>query len=222
MADNDVFTLSMVREVKPLEGNEHLSVVSISDQCCQYYLDVVIDTAMANAIKLRTIEEKKFPDQLPEVIDKILDDNNFCFDFNVYISDLVDGKYETYLQHRNTQKRYDIRFSDALLYWSVFHGSLFVNVELFKKHGRISPDYYAESDAEDSIVDNMKISDKRILKLFEDQLNKALEHEDYMKASEIKKKIEDIRNKVKIDEYICFDNENDVYLDDLEDNANKE
>ena len=41
-----------------------------------------------------------------------------------------------------------------------------------------------------------------------------------MKASEIKKKIEDIRNKVKIDEYICFDNENDVY--DLDDNANKE
>ena len=43
-----------------------------------------------------------------------------------------------------------------------------------------------------------------------------------MKDSEIKKKIEDIRNKVKIDEYICFDNDNDVYLDDLEDNANKE
>ena len=110
MADNEVFTLSMVREVKPLEGNEHLSVVSISDQCCQYYLDVVIDTAMANAIKLRTIEEKKFPDQLPEVIDKILDDNNFCFDFNVYLIWLTEN-----MKHIcNTVKLRNAMTSDSL------------------------------------------------------------------------------------------------------------
>ena len=172
--------MSLVRlvfkQVAEITSAKEVGLIILIDEDGRRQLSIIADKAMVFQLGLRQskveIREKLLPEVLWQVISRNLD-----MRYQIVINDLVDGQYKTLLYMPDILQAIPIRASDAVLLSLVSGIPILIEENLLMRQG--VP--YQEGDVRVAVPVNI-LSGEMLKKA----LDKALEEEDYEKASELR------------------------------------
>ena len=172
--------MSLVRlvfkQVAEIVATKEVGLVVLTTEDGSRQLSIIADKNMVFQLGLRQskveIREKLLPEVLWQVIARNLD-----MRYQIVINDLVDGQYKTLLYMPDILQAIPIRASDAVLLSLISDTPIFIEDNLLRRQG--VP--YKEGESGVPVPVNILSSE-----MLRNALDKALEKEDYEKASELR------------------------------------
>lgn len=162
--------------VSEIVGTEDLGLLILTDTSSERQISIVCDKAMAVQIELRIKNIPITDIMLPEVLCKSMSiETNMKLE--LLIDDLVNGQYRTFICNNETDEKFLIRASDAVLLSLVGKIPLYIEEKLLRRQSVI----YRESSKGVSLPVNT-ISDK----MLQAALEKAIAEENYELASRLR------------------------------------
>lgn len=169
-----------LKSVSEIVGGSGLGVITLTDIDERRAITIVCDSAMKYQIGLRSTQwrqrSKLLPEVLVDMMSTLTDINNF--EMNIYA--LVEGEYKVTLFDTDGLHMSQIRLSDAVLLSRISDIPLFIDDELLSRQG--AP--YDGQTNRMAIPINTLPTDK-----LKEELQKAIDSEDYRLASVIKEEI---------------------------------
>ena len=173
-------------EVTRVDGCDDISVAILTNPLKTGSLNVVIEKAMAEQIKLRLSGEQNTSRHLPEALASFFQmTDNINYEIEVY--DIRDGEYLALLFSLKTGSDILIRLSDAILLSIITHIPIYVNNVLMER--QLSP-YTPHPEAVPLPINAISI------KQLNAELQEAIDAEDYHLAGLLQKELNK-RNKSK-------------------------
>lgn len=168
------------KSVLEIVGGEGIGVVTLTDIDEQRALTFVCDHAMIYQLSLRNSEADARSKLLPEVLVAVLEGYSSMKNFDMNIYALAGGEYKVMLYNLETLRVNPIRLSDAVLLTRLCDIPLSIDNTLFDRQG--TP--YAGMSNRMAIPINSLPTNK-----LQDELDKAIETEDYRLAAILKDEI---------------------------------
>lgn len=166
-------------EVTRVDGCDDISVAILTNPDKSGSLNVVIEQAMAEQLKMRLNNEIDTKRYLPEALAVLFSMKN-SKDYEVGIWGLIDGEYQATLISKKLQDGVRIRLSDAILMSVVANIPIFVDDDLLRQ--QLSP-YTPNPEAVPLPINAISV------KQLKAELEKALETEDYHLADQLQKEL---------------------------------
>ena len=172
--------MSLVRlvfkQVAEIVATKEVGLVVLTTEDGSRQLSIIADKNMVFQLGLRQskveIREKLLPEVLWQVITRNLD-----MRYQIVINDLVDGQYKTLLYMPDILQAIPIRASDAVLLSLISGVPIFIEENLLLRQG------VPYKEGEPGVAVPVNILSSEMLKK---ALDKALDEEDYEKASELR------------------------------------
>ena len=160
--------------ITEIVGGEKLGLIILTDVAMTRQIAIVCDSQMEYQFGIRLGHTPIRDVLLPEVLCKILKASGTINDYEVLISDIVDGEYKTVLLNNITYEMISIRSSDAILLSYISRMPLYIEERLMNRQSLA----YQENSRGMAIPIN-SISDV----MLDEALEKAIENEEYEMAS---------------------------------------
>ncbi len=168
------------RSISEVVGGNGMAVIVLTDKEARRAVSVVCDSAMKWQIGMRHNARNRKETFLPEVMTALLTDVVSLAGYEITVSDIVDGEYQTAIINKDTLVGHKIRLSDAVLLSLVSDIPIYMDNRLMYRQ---SSPYNAETDRM-AIPINTLATDK-----LKEELDKAIEAENYRLASQIKEEL---------------------------------
>lgn len=157
-----------------------MAVAILTDIEQKRSLTVVCDNMAKGQLGIRISGSERNSTLLPEVMLDMLSDCTDVHRYEIIIHDIVEGEYKTMIVNLDTLHSYPIRLSDAIILSRISNIKIFINTWLM--HKQSSP--YCGDSNRMAIPINVLSTEK-----LEEELDKAVEEENYRLASQIKKEL---------------------------------
>ena len=182
-------TQLVFREISQIVGGEGLSVALLTDLSGERAVTIVCDRLMAEQMALRMNPHSSTARLLPEVlVNMLMSDNLTPDDFEMVVYDVLDGQYQVTLLNKQTLTLRSIRMSDAMLLSYISRIPLYIDSQLMARQS--TP--YTPHASGISIPINT-IATERL----NDELERAIQAENYRLASMLHEEIQKRRNNLK-------------------------
>lgn len=165
---------------RQLSGNEDIRLIVLTDKDNERLITLICEAATANAIELRVNNRNPTKNQLPEVTMKMLRERG-ALNLEFTISDIEDGQYISYIYDGDKDKKYQIRASDGILFAIVANIPIYIDSELMKRQAMKDRGLLTRINVP---VNTLTTS------MLEENLQKALDNEDYRTASTLHNELE--------------------------------
>ena len=162
--------------VSEIVASDEVGLLTLMDEAKTRQLSILCDAASVYQFGLRVKGAEVTPRLAPEVLWQVIS-RNLDMRFEVIINDLVDGQYKTLLFMPDILQAIPVRASDGVLITYISGMPILIEERLMLRQS--IP--YTDSETGISVPVNV-ISNEMLLKA----LDKAVEEEDYEKASEIR------------------------------------
>lgn len=162
--------------VSEIVGTEDLGLLILTDTSSERQISIVCDKAMAVQIELRMKNTPITDIMLPEVLCKSMK-IEMNMKIELLIDGLVNGQYRTFICNNETEEKFLIRASDAVLLSLVGNIPLYIEENLMRRQAVI----YREKSKGVSLPVNT-ISDD----MLQTALEKAIAEENYELASRLR------------------------------------
>lgn len=174
------------KSVSEIVGSDGIGVITLTDVGEQRAITLVCDPAMKYQIGLRNSDLKVRGKLLPEVLVTMLSGLSNINDFEMNIYALVEGEYQVTLFNANTLQMSKIRLSDAVLLTRICPIiPLYIDNTLFERQGATY----------NGITNRMAIPINTLpIDKLKEELQKAIDTEDYRLASVLKDEINKRQN----------------------------
>lgn len=173
------------KQVAEIVSTKEVGLVVLTTEDGSRQLSIIADNAMVYQLGLRKakveIKDKLLPEVLWQVISRNLDTR-----FQIIINDLVDGQYKTLLYMPDILQAIPIRASDAVLLSLVSDIPIYIEENLLMRQS--VP--FKEGEAGVPVPVNILSSE-----MLRSALDKAIEEEDYEKASQLRDELRKRGNK---------------------------
>ena len=164
------------KQVAEIVAAKEVGLIVLTTEDGSRQLSIIVDKDMVFQLGLRQskaeIREKLLPEVLWQVITRNID-----MRYQIVINDLVDGQYKTLLYMPDILQAIPVRASDAILLTLISDIPIFIEERLLMRQG--VP--YKEGEAGVAVPVNILSSE-----MLRKALDKALEEENYEKASELR------------------------------------
>lgn len=169
-------TKLIFRGVYDIVGNKQVGLIVLTDEEKARQVSLVCDHNMVVQLSLRLEKNVRLEKLLPEVLWTVVKRYN-DMDFMLLFSDVKDGEYITYLCSIDNSVAIQLRASDAVLLAVISGLPIMMDSQLFCRHS--TPYYGAKSKVAVPFASLSK-------EMLEEALQKAVEAEDYEKASQLR------------------------------------
>lgn len=163
--------------ISEIVGGNGMAIVILTDVERRRALNVVCDDVMKNQIGIRDSGWDVRYRFLPEVMLQMLTDCADISRYEITIHDIVEGEYKTMIVNLDTLNSYAIRLSDAILLSRISKIPIYIDETLMRKQCSV----YNGNTNRMAIPINTISTDK-----LREELDKAVEEENYRLASVIK------------------------------------
>ena len=168
------------KSISEIVGSDGMAVIILTDKEAKRSVSVVCDNIMRWQIGLRGIAHDKNALFLPEVMTSLLADVVSLDEYEITVSDIVDGEYQTKITNTRTLVEHRIRLSDAVLLSQVSNIHIYMDDGLLMRQ---SSPYKADTNRM-AIPINTLSTEK-----LQEEIDKAIETENYRLASHIKEEL---------------------------------
>ena len=169
-------TKLIFRGVYDIVGNKQVGLIVLTDEEKARQVSLVCDHNMVVQLSLRLEKNVRLEKLLPEVLWNVVKRYN-DMDFMLLFSDVKDGEYITYLCSIDNSVAIQLRASDAVLLAVISGLPIMMDQQLFCRHS--TPYYGAKSKVAVPLASLSR-------EMLEEALQKAVEAEDYEKASQLR------------------------------------
>ncbi len=162
--------------VSELASTENVGLLTLVDEKRERQLSVICDSATVYQFGLRTGKAEVVPRLAPEVLWQVIA-RNVDLRFQVVINDLVDGEYKTLLYMPDILQAIPVRASDGVLIAEIAGLPIYIEERLLRRQGMPHKD----DQVSVSVPVNVLTTE-----MLQKALDRAVEKEDYEKASQIR------------------------------------
>ncbi len=173
-------TQLIFKNISEVVGGNGMAVIILTDKEAKRAVSVVCDNAMKWQIGMRRTAHDNRATFFPEVMTALLADVVSLTRYEITISDIVDGEYKTMITNMDTFVGHKIRLSDAILL------SLTSEIPIYMDNGLME----CQSSPYNAYTDRMAIPINTLdTEKLHEELEKAVEAENYRLASQIKEEL---------------------------------
>ena len=162
--------------VSEIVASEDVGLLTLADEERTRQLSIICDAATVYQFGLRIKGAEVVPKLAPEVLWQVIS-RNLDMRFQIVINDLDDGQYKTLLYMPDILQAIPVRASDGVLIAHISGMPIFIEERLLLRQG--IP--YSDSETGISVPVNVISND-----MLRKALEKAVDEEDYEKASQIR------------------------------------
>ena len=162
--------------VSEIVASDNVGLLILVDDDGQRQLSIICDAAMTYQFSMRMTKADILDKLLPEVLWQVII-RNVDMRFHVIINDLVEGQYKTLLYMPDILQAIPMRASDAILLASIAKLPIFIEENLFIRQSVPHKD--------DAIGISVPVN-VLSMEMLRKALEKAIEEEDYEKASQLR------------------------------------
>ena len=162
--------------VSEIVASDDVGLLTLTDEEHKRQLSIICDANMVYQFGLRIKAAEVVPKLAPEVLWQVIA-RNLDMRFQIIINDLDDGQYKTLLYMPDILQAIPVRASDGVLIAHISGMPIYIEERLLMRQGI----HYSDSETGISVPVNV-ISNDMLRKV----LDKAVEEEDYEKASQIR------------------------------------
>lgn len=162
--------------VSEIVASEDVGLLTLADEERTRQLSILCDAATVYQFGLRIKDAEVVPMLAPEVLWKVIS-RNLDLRYQIIINDLDDGQYKTLLYMPDILQAIPVRASDGVLIAYISGMPIFIEERLLQRQG--IP--YSDSETGISVPVNVISND-----MLRKALEKAVDEEDYEKASQIR------------------------------------
>ena len=171
--------------ISEVAGCNGLVVLRLTDTEKKRCLGIICEERMKTQIGIRNVPIDVRNKFLPEVMMQMMAEMNDKISYRIDITGIANGEYKTMITNMHTFSQYCIRLSDAILF-SIISGTLiFIDEQLMLKQS--SP--YSENQMQMPIPIN-SLDTKKL----QEELDKAINSENYRLASHLKEELDKRKN----------------------------
>lgn len=163
-----------------LVAGDGLALITLTDLEQKNAISFICDSQIKEEINLRILNKPICKRLLPEVLAEMLADVADINMYEVNIYGLSSGIYDATLINKETLKMCDIRLSDGVLLSLINNTPIYIDRKLMNKQ---STPYKGDTD-QMTVPINTLATDK-----LKEELQKAIDNEDYHLASQIKEEL---------------------------------
>lgn len=168
------------KDIGEIVGSDGFSVVRLTDADEVWAISVICDKLMTDQLTLRTNRQPGRDQMLPEVLVRMLLADNGINDFEMMVSDVINGQYRVALLNKRTLTMKFIRMSDAVLLSVISRIPLYIDAALMQRQCTpYNPDIRGLSVPINTID----------LEHLNQELERAIQAEDYRLASYLHEEI---------------------------------
>lgn len=172
--------MSLVRlvfkQVAEIVATKEVGLIVLTNEDGSRQLSIIADKTMAYQLSLRQAKVEILDKLLPEVLWQVIK-RNMEMRFQIVINDLVEGQYKTLLYMPDILQAIPMRASDAVLL------SLISDIPIFIEENLLMRQSVPFQEGAVGVPVPVNILSNEMLKK---ALDKALEEEDYEKASQLR------------------------------------
>lgn len=169
-------TKLVFRGVYDIVGNDKVGLIVLTDEEKTRQISIICDHNMVVQLSLRVEQNVRVDNLLPEVLWTVVK-RYTDMDLMLLFNDIKDGEFITYLCSMDNSVAIRLRASDAVLLSMISQLPILMENQLFLRH---SMPYYGART-------RVSVPFKSLTrKMLEDALKKAIDQEDYEKASQLR------------------------------------
>lgn len=176
------------KSVSEIVGGNGIGVITLTDADDNRAITIVCDAAMMYQIGLRSTNWQSRSKLLPEVLVTMLGGITSLEHYEMNIYAIVSGEYKVTIYNTETMQMSQIRLSDAVLLSRISPIPIYIDDELFVRQA--AP--YSSTSNKMAIPINTLPTDK-----LREELQKAIEKEDYRLAAILKEELSKRQDKGK-------------------------